>query len=104
MTALAIIDDLIAVIIIALFYSGTLYLNYFLPIGFCLLLLYLLNRSKISALEPYLIIGLFMWYFFLKSGLHSTISGVILGMFIPLKILNNDFPLKRLRKNSSSVC
>ena len=98
LTALAIIDDLIAVIIIALFYSGTLYLNYFLPIGFCFLLLYLLNRSKISALEPYLIIGLFMWYFFLKSGIHSTISGVILGMFIPLKISNNNFPLKRLEK------
>ncbi|MSO13991.1 Na+/H+ antiporter NhaA [Rickettsiales endosymbiont of Trichoplax sp. H2] len=98
LTALAIIDDLIAVIIIALFYSGTLYLNYFLPIGLCLLILYLLNKSKISALGPYLIVGLFMWYFFLKSGIHSTISGVILGIFIPLKLSENNFPLKRLEK------
>ncbi|WP_236869638.1 Na+/H+ antiporter NhaA [Candidatus Bandiella numerosa] len=98
LTALAIIDDLIAVIIIALFYSGTLYLSYFIPITLCCLLLYLLNRAKISALEPYLIIGIFMWYFFFKSGIHSTISGVILGMFIPVKVSNNNFPLKRLEK------
>lgn len=98
LTALAIIDDLIAVIIIALFYSGDLYLGYFILITLCCLLLYLLNRAKFSALGPYLIIGIFMWYFFFKSGIHSTISGVILGMFIPLKVSNNDFPLKRLEK------
>ena len=98
LTALAIIDDLIAIIIIALFYSNTLYLGYFIPIALCCILLYLLNRAKVSALEPYLIIGIFMWYFFFKSGIHSTISGVILAMFIPLKVSNNDFPLKRLEK------
>jgi len=61
-------------------------------------LLYLLNRAKVSALEPYLIVGIFMWYFFFKSGIHSTIAGVILGIFIPLKISNNNSPLKRLEK------
>lgn len=98
LTALAIIDDLIAVIVIALFYSGTLYLGYFIPITICCVLLYLLNRAKVSALEPYLIVGIFMWYFFFKSGIHSTIAGVILGIFIPLKISSNNFPLKRLEK------
>jgi NhaA family Na+:H+ antiporter len=98
LTALAIIDDLIAVIVIALFYSGTLYLSYFIPIILCCVLLYLLNRAKISALVPYLIVGIFMWYFFLKSGIHSTIAGVILGIFIPLKISDNTSPLKRLEK------
>ena len=98
LTALAIIDDLIAVIIIALFYSGTLYLGYFIPITLCCVFLYLLNRAKISALKPYLIVGIFLWYFFFKSGIHSTISGVILGIFIPLKTSNNNFPLRRLEK------
>ncbi len=98
LTALAIIDDLIAVIIIALFYSAPLQLAYFLPITFCCLLLYLFNRAKFFYLAPYLLVGIFMWYFFFKSGIHSTISGVVLGMFIPLKVSDDNYPLKRLEK------
>ena len=98
LTALAIIDDLIAVIIIALFYSGPLQFQYFLPIALCCLLLYLFNRSKLVSLAPYLFVGIFMWYFFLKSGIHSTISGIVLGTFIPLKISDDNYPLKRFEK------
>lgn len=98
LAALAIIDDLIAVIIIALFYSGNLELGYFIPIIMCCLLLYLLNKSNISSLVPYIIIGLFLWYFFFQSGIHSTISGVLLGMFVPLKIKGNSCLLKKLEK------
>ena len=98
LTALAIIDDLIAVIIIALFYAGPLQLEYFPPIMLCCLLLYLFNRSRLISLAPYLLVGMFMWYFFFKSGIHSTISGVLLGAFIPLKISKDSYPLKRLEK------
>lgn len=98
LTALAIIDDLIAIIVIALFYSTTLSLGYFIPVALCCVLLYLLSRAKVFALQYYLIVGMFMWYLCFKSGIHSTIAGVILGMFIPLKGSNNNFPLKRLEK------
>ncbi len=97
-TALAIIDDLIAVIIITLFYSGSLHFEYCIPIIICCILLYFLNQLKLSILAPYLIIGIFMWYCFFKSGIHSTISGVMLGIFIPLKISNHNLPLKKLKK------
>ncbi|WPX97363.1 Na+/H+ antiporter NhaA [Candidatus Bandiella euplotis] len=104
LAALAIIDDLIAVIIIALFYSGTLYWGYLIPIMLCCFLLYLLGRYKITYLTPYMAVGVFMWYCFLKSGIHSTIAGIVLGAFIPLKLSNNKQPLQRLeRKLTPSV-
>jgi NhaA family Na+:H+ antiporter len=99
LTALAIIDDLIAVIIITLFYSDPLQEVYFIPIIICCLFLYLLNKSNIRYLTPYLLIGVCMWYFFLKSGVHSTIAGVLLGMFIPLKVSDNRYPLKKFEKS-----
>jgi NhaA family Na+:H+ antiporter len=98
LTALAIIDDLIAVIIIALFYSGPLQLFYFLPIALCYMLLYLLAKYKVASLISYLLIGIFMWYFFFQSGIHPTISGVLLGMFIPMKDSSNKSPLKNLER------
>ena len=98
LTALAIIDDLIAVIIIALFYSAPLKLEYFEGIMLCCLLLYLFNKAKLPSLGPYLFVGIFMWYFFFKSGIHSTIAGVLLGFFIPLKVSNDNYPLKRLER------
>jgi NhaA family Na+:H+ antiporter len=98
LTALAIIDDLIAVIIIALFYSGPLQLWYFAPIMLCCVCLYFFAKYKVASLIPYLLMGLLMWYFFFKSGIHSTIAGVLLGAFIPICASGNRYPLKTLEK------
>ena len=97
-TALAIIDDFISMIIITAFYSGTLRVEYFALITLCCALLYLFNRLNVSSLELYLVMGLISWYCFFKSGIHSTISGIILGIFIPFKISEYHSPLKKLEK------
>jgi NhaA family Na+:H+ antiporter len=83
LTALAVIDDLGAIIIIAVFYTKTLlWINLFTAIGIFALLI-LLNRMKIRNLIPYLIGGIAMWYFMLHSGVHPTITGVLLAFAIP---------------------
>jgi NhaA family Na+:H+ antiporter len=83
LTALAVIDDLGAILIIAVFYSGPLsYANLFIALGvFCILLI--LNRLKVYNLIPYLTGGVIMWYFMSSSGVHPTITGVLLAFAIP---------------------
>ena len=83
LTALAVIDDLGAIIIIAIFYTKTLlWTNIFIALGiFALLLMF--NRMKVRNLIPYLIGGIAMWYFMLHSGVHATITGVLLAFAIP---------------------
>lgn len=83
LTALAVIDDLGAIIIIAIFYTKTLlWTNLFIALGiFALLLVF--NRMKVRNLIPYLIGGVVMWYFMLHSGVHATITGVLLAFAIP---------------------
>lgn len=83
LTALAVMDDLGAIIIIALFYSNGISLLYLgLALGI-LGVLFILNRLKIYVLMPYLIGGVAMWYCMLHSGVHATISGVMLAFVIP---------------------
>jgi len=83
LTALAVIDDLGAIIVIAIFYTSTITLtNLFIALGIFGFLL-LLNRLKIHNLIPYLIGGVAMWYFMLHSGVHATITGVLLAFAIP---------------------
>lgn len=83
LTALAVIDDLGAIIIIAVFYTKTLSLtNLFIALGIFVLLL-IFNRLKVRNLIPYLIGGIIMWYFMLNSGIHATITGVLLAFAIP---------------------
>ena len=83
LTALAVIDDLGAILIIAVFYTKTLiWTNLFIALGiFALLLVF--NRLKIRNLIPYLIGGVAMWYFMLNSGVHATVTGVLLAFAIP---------------------
>lgn len=83
LTALAVIDDLGAIIIIAIFYTKTLlWTNLFIALGiFALLLVF--NRMKVRNLIPYLIGGFAMWYFMLHSGVHATITGVLLAFALP---------------------
>lgn len=83
LTALAVIDDLAAIIIIAIFYTHSLAYTYlFLALGIFGILL-ILNRLKVHNLIPYLIGGVAMWYFMLHSGVHATIAGVLLAFAIP---------------------
>jgi NhaA family Na+:H+ antiporter len=83
LTALAVIDDLGAILVIAFFYTKTLLLtNLFIAIGIFAFLI-VLNRMKVKSLIPYLIGGVAMWYFMLNSGIHATITGVLLAFAIP---------------------
>ena len=85
LAAVAIIDDLIAVLIIALFYSGQLNL---LPLALAvagLACLALCNRAGVNSLWPYILIGIFVWFCVLQSGIHATLAGVAVAMTIPLR-------------------
>ncbi|CAC9972502.1 Na+/H+ antiporter NhaA [Flavobacterium panici] len=83
LTALAVIDDLGAIIVIAVFYTKSIaFLNLGIALGIWILL-FALNRMKVYNLIPYLIGGVIMWYFMLNSGVHATITGVILAFVIP---------------------
>lgn len=83
LTALAVIDDLGAIIVIAVFYTNTISWIHLSGALGTLLLLFVLNRMKIKKLIPYLIGGIIMWYFMLNSGIHATITGVLLAFAIP---------------------
>ena len=93
LTALAIIDDLGAILIIAFFYSGDLNIGYLSLILISYILLLVLNRLKVKKFLPYLVLGIFMWYFTYKSGIHATIAGVLLASTIPHKLKDKDFSL-----------
>ena len=83
LTALAVIDDLGAIVVIAIFYTTSLaFTNLFIALGIFGLLV-VLNRLKVRSLIPYLIGGVVMWYFMLNSGVHATITGVLLAFAIP---------------------
>ncbi|MGL4495862.1 MAG: Na+/H+ antiporter NhaA [Beijerinckiaceae bacterium] len=83
--ALAIIDDLLAIIVIALFYTDKLSLSSLLIAGVCLAGLIALNRLRVRRLAPYILIGVIMWAAVLKSGVHATLAGVALALTIPLE-------------------
>lgn len=83
LTALAIIDDLGAIIIIALFYSKGFSLLYFSLAVSLLIIMFVLNRLKVYRTWIYLIIGMLMWFFMYRSGIHATITGVLLAFVIP---------------------
>ena len=85
LVALAIVDDLGAVLVIALFYTSQIHFDYLLLAGAMFLMMLALNRFGIHAVLPYFIIGLFMWFFMLESGVHATIAGVIAAFAIPSK-------------------
>ena len=85
LTALAIIDDLGAIIIIALFYSGKIQFIYLILMLLCIIVLLIFNKLNIRNFIPYLIVGIFLWEFTHQSGIHATISGVLLALTIPHK-------------------
>ena len=93
LTALAIIDDLGAIVIIALFYSGDLNVKYISLMFLAFISLLILNKFDIKKFLPYLIVGLFLWDFTHNSGVHATIAGVLLAMTIPHRKKEKDFSL-----------
>ncbi len=92
LTALAILDDLGAIIIIALFYTSQLNVFALVMAGALLACLFCLNRAGVLRLTPYLLIGAVLWYFVLKSGVHATLAGVALALTIPLRPRNAGKP------------
>ena len=93
LTALAIIDDLGAIVIIALFYSGDLSIKYLILMLLAFIFLLLINRFDVRKFLPYLIVGIFLWDFTHNSGIHATIAGVLLAMTIPHRKKEKDFSL-----------
>ena len=93
LTALAIIDDLGAIVIIAFFYSGDLSVKYLSLIFFTFIFLLIFNKFNIKKFIPYLLLGLLMWFFTYKSGIHATIAGVLLATVIPHRKKIKDFSL-----------
>ena len=91
--ALAIIDDLGAIVVIALFFSHELSVQALIFSGISILTLVLLNRFRVSALCAYMVVGAILWASVLKSGVHATLAGVIIGFCIPLKGKKVERPL-----------
>lgn len=98
LTSLAIFDDIGAIIIIAVFYTEDISTIALIVVACCIPILYLLNRNDIASRSAYIFIGTIMWVALLKSGVHATLSGVVLAMFIPMRLASNpDYsPLKSI--------
>lgn len=105
LTSLAIFDDIGAILVIAFFYTSQISLTALLVVAVCIPLLWLINRKGIEATSTYILIGVVMWVAMLKSGVHATLTGVILAMFIPIKSKQNPdhSPLKDLEHNLHSA-
>ena len=100
LVAIAIIDDLAAIVIIALFYTAEISTHALVGATLALLMVATLNRSKVVKVGPYVFLGLVAWAFVLKSGVHATLAGVALGLLIPIKDKNAEgrSPLITLEK------
>jgi NhaA family Na+:H+ antiporter len=105
LTSLAIFDDIGAILVIAFFYTSQISFTALIVVGLCVPLLWLINRKGVEATSTYIMIGVIMWVAMLKSGVHATLTGVILAMFIPIKSKINPgtSPLKELEHNLHSA-
>ena len=105
LTSLAIFDDVGAILIIALFYTANISFTALLVIAVCIPVLVLLNRGDVAAKSPYVMIGIIMWVAMLKSGVHATLAGVLLAMFIPMRSKSDPdlSPLKTLEHDLHSL-
>lgn len=102
LVALAILDDLVAIIFITLFYSKNIDFNYLVFASFVVLFLFFLKFKNCSQISIYLVTGIFLWLFILKSGVHPTLAGVLLALFIPLNVKNKPL-LEKLAHQISPV-
>lgn len=95
LTAVAVVDDLIAVLVIAFFYTSGLDLRALAVVAGAFVILLVLNRAGVQVLTPYVVVGAVLWAAMAKSGVHATIAGVLLGMTIPATGAETS-PLRRL--------
>ncbi len=105
LTSLAIFDDIGAILIIALFYTEKISFTALIIVAFCIIVLSIFNKRNILSKSPYILVGIIMWVAALKSGIHATLAGVILAMFIPIRANANPgiSPLKSLENDLHSV-
>lgn len=96
LTAVAIIDDLGAIVIIALFYTQNLSIPMLASAGAAAVVLWILNRRGVMRADVYVMVGLVMWVCVLKSGVHATLAGVITALAIPMRDANGHSPLVQL--------
>ena len=96
LTAVAVIDDLGAIVIIALFYTGDVEVSALMVAGVAFAGLVTLNGFKVCRIAPYVLIGFILWYAILKSGVHATLAGVITALFVPMRDAEGKSPLKQL--------
>ncbi|MFC1776574.1 Na+/H+ antiporter NhaA [Pseudomonadota bacterium] len=96
LTTIAIFDDLAAIIIIAVFYSADLSTASLVTAAAGVAVLFILNRLAVQSLAAYLIVGIFIWLFVLKSGVHATLAGIVVAAFIPLKANDDHSPSRHL--------
>ncbi len=96
LAALAIVDDLGAILVIAVFYTDQVYFDYLMWAGGVLLLLLVFNYFKVKPLYFYLVPGIVLWYFIHHSGIHATIAGVLLALTVPTNTTNIESPLEKL--------
>jgi len=85
LVALAVVDDLGAVLVVATVYTAEIHAEYFIHAGFIYLLLWALNFKGVTKLTPYLILGIFLWVYIHAIGIHATIAGVLLAFTIPIR-------------------
>ena len=105
LTSLAIFDDIGAILIIAFFYTEQISFLALVIVAICVPILAVLNRRNVCDKSPYILIGIIMWVAMLKSGVHATLAGVLLAMFIPMKSNERpDYsPLKSMEHDLHSV-
>ncbi|MBF0352448.1 MAG: Na+/H+ antiporter NhaA [SAR324 cluster bacterium] len=105
LTSLAIFDDIGAILIIAFFYTSKISFTALIIAACCLPILAILNKKNVISKSPYILMGIIMWAATLKSGVHATLAGVVLAMFIPIRSKNDPdiSPLKSLEHDLHSV-
>lgn len=96
LATIAIIDDIAAIVIIAVFYSGDLSILSLSLGGVGIVVLAALNRARVMRLAPYMLTALFIWFCVLKSGVHATLAGVVVAAFIPLRAKDDQSPARHL--------
>jgi NhaA family Na+:H+ antiporter len=96
LTTIAIVDDIAAIVIIAVFYTYDLSMLSLVLAGLGIVVLAVLNRARVMRLAPYMLTALFIWLCVLKSGVHATLAGVIVAAFIPLRAGDDESPARHL--------
>lgn len=104
LTSLAIFDDIGAILIIAVFYTAKISLSALLVVALCIPVLAFFNWRAIESKSLYMVVGMVMWVAMLKSGVHATLAGVVVAMFIPIRsVSGGTSPLKSLEQDWHSV-